>query len=397
MSKSHYANSSSIVLKQIAMEIDVVTRKLIEAGRKGSDAFEKVKAGAARTGSDTKDANKSLTSMGEILTNMSKALTGPVTIATGLIAIGKAMEGVARSRVQIQALSVDIGFSTKYISIFEGTLKRLGASAGDARGISSKLGSELVQLRTLGRASPLYKTIAGTLNQPEFAEEMLTTARESIDKAGNKIIDRYGTTVGEKSKTFYANSIGISKSYLQRFRKTSEGVTASYGADYSESAEYLKKVEELNDKLNTAWVFTAEVTIKALNQMDSGFKSSFRKLDPYINKMLRMGAGNIVPEPSDPTARSYFELAAARARRDGRPSGPSVSNGSGATNAIAGGSCVWRPGLLRSQLCGWRAWPGTVQSIAKRQRDKNGQPDGFGLHHRKRDLRYGKGIEPHPA
>jgi hypothetical protein len=278
-------DSTSAVLKQISQEIDNVSRKLVETGRRGSDAFERMKRGADQSGGGTKGTNASLADMNTIMGNLAKSMLGPAGIAAGFTALTRAMGNFATQRVQIQALSTDLGFTVNSISVMDRTFKRMGMTFEQGRAQMGAWSDKLRELATYKTGSQLYRDLVA-MGEKEFADKLMKAAGSNIDQARDMMLAKAEQTYREDGAArgrHYTRIIATNESTAKSYRQTSEGVKAAHQARYSDSVEYLKKEEEITNTFNTLWVGTAAVTIKALNEMDGGMFGMNKKLEAFGN------------------------------------------------------------------------------------------------------------------
>jgi hypothetical protein len=276
-------DSTSAVLKDISRQIDTVSKKMVETGKTGAEAFDKIKRSAQGSREESSRTNQSLTGMHGIMTGMAKTLLGPTGVAAGFVAVERAMSRFAENRVQLQAMSADVGISTGYISVMERTLARMGVK-GSAEVIQN-LGGQLKELSTYKFNSQLF-TDLNRMGEGDFAKKLLATVESGdYDKAVRMMIDKY-TELGEKSKakqTYYAREvIHTNESILKSYGRTAEGVGQAYEISYTESQEYLNKMESIHNKWNTVMGKTLNTTLSALNQMDTGFSSLAEKIRNFV-------------------------------------------------------------------------------------------------------------------
>lgn len=312
-------DSTSAVLKQIAQEIDNVSRKLVETGRRGSDAFERMKRGADQSGGGTKSANTSLADMNTIMGNLAKSMLGPVGIAAGFSALTRAMGNFATQRVQIQALSTDLGFTVNSISVMDRTFKRMGMTFEQGRAQMGAWSDKLRELATYKTGSQLYRDLTA-MGEREFADKLMKAARTNMDQARDMMLSKSEQIYREDGAArgrHYNKIIATNESTAKSYRQTSEGVKAAHQARYSDSVEYLKKEEEITNAFNTLWVGTAAVTIKALNEMDGGMFGMNKKLEAFGNNaffkwLARLsgasGEGSKGEEVTNPRVRKQMGL-----------------------------------------------------------------------------------------
>src|SRR4029077_16638745 len=110
-------DSTSSVLKEISKEIDLVTRKMVEAGIKGTEAFNSITRHSRGGREEIEKTNVSLSSMGKTMFEMGKAMLGPAGLAAGFVAVSKAMTNFAQQRQQLQMLSTDVGFTAERLKL----------------------------------------------------------------------------------------------------------------------------------------------------------------------------------------------------------------------------------------------------------------------------------------
>src|SRR5580765_3410416 len=123
-------DTSSQVLRGIAREVDNVTRKLIETGRVGSAAFDKIRDRAESSGVSFKRNRESVEGIDRAMEGLKKTLTGPLGIAALFLgtarAVGAGITHFATAQVGIKSMVTDLGLTEDMISKLNRVLVRKG-------------------------------------------------------------------------------------------------------------------------------------------------------------------------------------------------------------------------------------------------------------------------------
>lgn len=168
---------------------------MTEAGVKGSEAFEKIRRGGRGGKDEMERGNKSLSSMSEIMAGMGKAMLGPAGLAAGLYAIGHALHGFATHRVQLQAMTQDVGFTAEKISQMQRIVARMtgDTSGAKAEAFITNIGGALKELQTLDINSPLFNML-NAWDEASFGHELIALTRSGpggVDAALEKLIEKF--------------------------------------------------------------------------------------------------------------------------------------------------------------------------------------------------------------
>lgn len=311
-------DSASSVLKDIGRQIDIVSKKMADTGKTGVEAFDRIKKSAQSSREDTAKSNASLTGMSGIMSSMAKTLLSPIGLAAGFVAVERALGRFAGERVQLQAMTADVGMTTGGITVMQRTLARMNLSAGEAQGVIQNLGGQVKELATYKVDSELFGNLV-KMGEGEFAKKLLATAESGdFDAAVKMMIHKYGDISKRSSAlaTYYARNVIHENEYvLKSYEKTSEGVEASYEMNYEESQKYLDKQEEIHNRFATAVTKTVEVVLTGLNEMDTGFSSLANKIRDFVGldyfKAVPQKPGqSVAPEIRNETTRIQMGLPA---------------------------------------------------------------------------------------
>jgi len=250
-------DTSSQVLRGIAREVDNVTRKLIETGRIGSAAFDKIRDRAESSGVSFKRNRESVEGIDRAMEGLKKTLTGPLGIAALFLgtarAVGAGITHFATAQVGIKSMVTDLGLTEDMISKLNRVLVRKGVgSEEDRKAIITQLGEIGKNMQTYGFNSPKFRELQRY--DRDLAKKVMEAAKSGqMDEVIKMLLEEFDT-LGKDSRDrqqFYAREIlGINASVLADMLKMLKEVKAGYKFDKEESEEFLRKREEVMNKNN---------------------------------------------------------------------------------------------------------------------------------------------------
>jgi hypothetical protein len=248
-------DSTSAVLKEIGRQLDTVTKKMVETGKTGQDAFNKVGDAAKRSQDHTKAAHTGLAGVSGAIGSINKVMMG----TSGLIALfagfTKVLGNFAAQRVQLQLLTTDIGFTTQQISVMKQVLAQKGITdEGEQKQIITGFGAQFKEAEMLGEFSPLFERFARYGNV-DLGEKIVKSAKsqnfkQAMDLAAGEY-DRLAKANPARARYYATVVLQTQESILQDWLKTQQGISAVQTSSYFESKEFLQKQEQIYNDFHT--------------------------------------------------------------------------------------------------------------------------------------------------
>jgi murein DD-endopeptidase MepM/ murein hydrolase activator NlpD len=257
-------DTASSVLKDISKNIDEVSRKLVETGRKGSEAFDSIRRHSNETNESTKKTTENVSKLTENLHKLGDSLKGPLGLAAtfGGIAISleRFISHAAGARAQLQLMTVDIGLSQKEINVFQQTLSRKGILDPETqKGIINQFFGDAMDLKTRGVYSEFWQRLDRF--DPKFGRSF----KESVDrgdmqqawaKAKNMYADLQKAGNPALARYFAVETLHLKESTIANWDEYAKGVTAAHQMGEKETKKALeiateaaKKAAEARDRL----------------------------------------------------------------------------------------------------------------------------------------------------
>lgn len=309
-------DSTSSILKAIGREIDAVTKKMVEAGVKGTEAFEKIQRSSRSGGDTTKKSNEALSGMGSVMDAMGKAMLGPSGLAAGFYTVAKALESFALKRVELQNLSTDIGLTAEKIKSIQRIFERGGLGGREAgKEFAINIGNQLKDLATMKVDSPLMQNLI-RMGEKDFGERLLALVeRGDFDTAFDLIMEKF-TQIDAKSQEmarhFAVNVLGSRESVFLEWKKASEGIALEQKKNLDEERKYLRDWETLHNEWNKATGMTFDALTGGLIRMNTQIKEVHQSIADLLGLPFGSQEGmvpkNVRPEVTNPQIRQLMGL-----------------------------------------------------------------------------------------
>ena len=248
-------DSTSTALKEISRQLDTVSKKMVETGKTGQEAFEKIGNAARKSAENTKSAHGGLSNISGAIGSINKVMMG----AGGLIALfagfSKVLGNFAAQRVQMQLLTTDIGFTTQQISIMKQVLAQKGITdEGEQKQIISGFGAQFKEAQMLGDFSPIFERFARYGNV-DLGAKIVKAAKgndfkQAMDLAAGEY-DRLAKANPARARYYATVVLQTQESILQDWLKLQKGTHAVQEQSYFDSKEFLKKQEEVYNEYHT--------------------------------------------------------------------------------------------------------------------------------------------------
>ena len=248
-------DSTSTALKEISRQLDTVSKKMVETGKTGQEAFEKIGNAAKKSAENTKSAHAGLSNISGAIGSINKVMMG----AGGLIALfagfSKVLGNFAAQRVQMQLLTTDIGFTTQQISIMKQVLAQKGITdEGESKAIISGFGAQFKEAQMLGEFSPMFERFARYGNV-DLGEKIVKAAKSNDFKQAMDLYageyERLAKTNPARARYFATVVAQTQELVLQDWLKLQQGTHAVQEQSYFDSKEFLKKQEEVYNEYHT--------------------------------------------------------------------------------------------------------------------------------------------------
>jgi hypothetical protein len=237
-------DTASQTLRSISREIDNISRKLTETGRKGSDALGRIREKGSEAGVGSGKAGEGVDKFTKSITGLTNALKGPLGLAAAFLAVGKSLSSFAQQRVELSLLTADIGLTTAKIGELKQLLSRKGVSEEATKQFITNIGGQLQDLRTRDVHSDFWRRMA-LYDDPKLGAGLLRSVREgNIDQAFELLIAHVQelNALGEKGR-----------SRSEYFTKYVLGQAPSQFTDWEEYRRQLIKTTSLTEAEAKKW------------------------------------------------------------------------------------------------------------------------------------------------
>lgn len=204
---------------------------------------------------------------------ITSTLLGTAGVAAGLYQVGRSLETVAQSSVQLQMFARNVNLSTDSVSSLQQGMRRLGMSTSEADGMISSITGKLNNLRAFKEGSEIYQTLTGVQGGAAVVRELqglVETGKQM--EAVTKIFEIFQAQT-ERGKIAWASYWNVSVAAMEKGPNAIKRNIEALKVNREEAEKYHNMWIDFEVRFEGIWKRIASHGIEGINALSEALKS----------------------------------------------------------------------------------------------------------------------------
>lgn len=246
-------DKAASVVKDISTSVSDLVKHLNQVTKDnsgGESGINKTSSNIKRLGDNAKDSSKHLDGIAASLRSLAGAAGTLALVGGALYSVANQLNNFAVKKLQLNALSIDIGFTTKEISRMTRTFELMGSSAESSKQQLVSIGGVLRDLKVLGEGSDVFRSLSFH-GFNDIAKKLFVEMNSgSAYQAFLMVIEQYNKleeTDKRSARLFLSFFPGLTESMAKNFAERTKLVKDLYQTNTEAMQEFHNRWETISE------------------------------------------------------------------------------------------------------------------------------------------------------